>query len=86
MGLELAVFDPVNLKIELDRVVGPGGHRDPLAAEHRDSGEVRGGRGIDDDPLDASVLERLAAQITKRGPSSSLGRSCSEAPLNSDRS
>src|SRR6202030_2920615 len=67
MGLKLALFDPIQPQIELDRVKGAGGNRDALAAQHRDNRQVGVGRGIHDDSLHVALLEILAPQVEKRG-------------------
>ena len=55
--------ESVELQIDFDCVVNAGAHRDFFMTDHGDSGKISRSRGINDDPLDAAIGERLTAQI-----------------------
>ena len=55
--------ESVELQIDFDCVVSAGTHRDFLVPDYGDGGKVSRSRGINDDPTDATIAERLTAQI-----------------------
>src|SRR5439155_1610287 len=66
--LEFEVFaNPIETQIAFDRVVAAGTHGNFLTADNRDGGEISRGRGVNHDPINAAIMQRLAAQIKHRG-------------------
>ena len=55
--------ESVELQIDFDCVVSAGPDRDFFTTDHGNSGKISRGGGINDDPVDAAIAERLAAQI-----------------------
>src|SRR5438270_13717018 len=55
--------ESVELQIDFDCVVNAGAHRDFFMTDHGDSDKISRSRGINYDPVDAAVDERLTAQI-----------------------
>src|ERR1700731_1063616 len=64
MRLQFKIFsNPVKLKIEFDRVVATGADRNLGATDDGNDRKVSIGRRIDDEPVNAPILQRLAPQI-----------------------
>ena len=55
--------ESVELQIDFDCVVSAGAHRDFLTTNYGDGGKISRSRGINDDPVDVAIAERLTAQI-----------------------
>ena len=62
--LQFEIFaESVELQIDFDCVVSAGAHRDFLTTNYGDGGKISRSRRINDDPMDATIAERLTAQI-----------------------